>query len=122
MAPEDFKLEASRGAEGHFRVDILHFSPPCKDISRANKGPPRDAVDSNRCLTYVGDIVEKVKPRVVTFEEVPELLLRSGYRYYFTTMVCNLTSLGYSVRWRVIECADLGLPQKRRRLFLIASW
>lgn len=71
-------------------------------------------------MTYVGGIVKMVKPRIVTFEEVPEVL-RSGRRDYFITMVRNLTFLGYSVRWKVIECADLGLPQKKRRLFLIAS-
>ena len=78
-------------------------------------------MDSNRCVTYVGGIVGKVKPRIVTFEEVPNLLRSPKHRVNFTTMVRDLTSLGYSVRWEIIECADFGLPQKRERLFLIAS-
>lgn len=72
-------------------------------------------------MTYVARIVGKVKPRMVTFEEVPNLLKNPEHRVYFTTMVRDLTSLGYSVRWKVIECADFGVPQKRSRLFLIAS-
>ena len=114
------ELGASGSTEGYFKVDILHLSPSCNGFSRAYRGPPRVAVKANECMTYVGAIVEKVKPRIVTFEEVREVLFR--YREYFTTMIHNLTSMGYSVEWRLIECADLGLPQKRRRLFMIASW
>lgn len=120
MSAENFELGASGSTEGYFKVDILHLSPPCNGFSRAYRGPPRVAVKANQCMTYVGAIVEKVKPRIVTFEEVREVLFR--YREYFTTMIHNLTSMGYSVKWRLIECADLGLPQRRRRLFMIASW
>lgn len=120
MSAVNFELEASGSTEGYFKVDILHLSPPCNGFSRAYRGPPRVAVKANECMTYVGAIVEKVKPRIVTLKEVREVLFR--YREYFTTMIHNLTSMGYSVKWRLIECADFGLPQKRRRLFMIASW
>lgn len=102
------------------KVDILHLSPPCEGFSMALRGSPRNGAEDNNCMTYVRGIVEKVKPRIVTFEEVREVLFRR--RDFFTAMVHALTSMTYSVRWRVLECADFGVPQKRKRLFLIASW
>lgn len=60
-----------------------------------------------------------MKPRIVTFEEVPQVLFR--HRQHFTATVLSLTSLGYNVGWRVLECADFGVPQRRRRLFMVAS-
>ena len=40
----------------------------------------------------------------------------------FTTMMHALTSVGHSVERRVFECADFGVPQKRKRLFVKGSW
>lgn len=104
---------------GTAKVDILHLSPPCQGFTLACRGSPKNGEKDNECMTYVGGIVKKVKPRIVTFEEVREILIR--HREYFTSMVRDLTSIGYSVRWRVLECADFGVAQKRRRLFMIAS-
>lgn len=101
------------------KVEILHLSPPCEGFSMAARGRPRNGAEDNKCMTYVRGIVEKVKPRIVTFEEVREVLFK--HRDFFTAMVHALTSMTYSVRWRVLECADFGVPQKRKRLFLIAS-
>lgn len=107
-------------AYGTSKVDILHLSPPCQGFALACRGTPRIGDRDNRCMTYIGAIVKKVQPRIVTFEEVPEIL-HGQNREFFTIMVHNLTSLGYNIRWRTIACVNFGLPQKRRRLFVIAS-
>lgn len=112
-------LEAGN-AYGTSKVDILHLSPPCQGFALACRGSPRNGEQDNQCMAYVGGIVEKVKPRIVTFEEVRNVLFKS--REYFKKMVRDLTSIGYNVRWRIIECVDFGVPQKRSRLFMIASW
>ena len=101
-------------------VDILHLSPPYQGFSQAARGRPRNGDENNSCMNYVHDIVRKVKPRIVTFEQVKDVL--SSKKGFFTTMVHGLTSIGYSVRWEILNCVDFGVPQKRRRLFMIASW
>lgn len=102
------------------KVDVLHLSPPCKGFSLAVRGSSKNKEENNECMKYVAEIVRLVEPRVVTLEEVPQILCK--YPGYFTAMVHALTSIGYNVRWRVIKCVGFGVPQKRRRLFMIASW
>ena len=112
-------LKEAEVACGDLYVDVLHLSPPCQGFALACRGTPQSGEINNKCMTYVDAILEKVKPRIVTFEEVPQVLFR--HREYFTTMVRNLTSIGYNIRWRTLECVDFGVPQKRKRLFVIAS-
>ena len=73
-----------------------------------------------KCVTYVRGIGEQLKSRLVTFEEVRGVLNR--HRQRFQAVVPGLTTTGSSIRWRVLECADHGVPQRRKRLFMIASW
>ena len=113
------KFLESGNAYGTLPVDILHFSPPCQGLTPATRGHPKNQQEDNQCMTYVARIVEKVKPRIVTFEQVPEVLTKG--KEYFQSMVRELTSNGYSARWRILECADFGVPQKRKRLFVTAS-
>ena len=96
------------------KVDVLHLSPPCKGFSLALGGFSKNREESNECMKYVAEIVRTVEPRVVTLEEVPQ--------EHFTAMVHALTSIGYNVRWKVVKCVGFGVPQKRKRLFMIASW
>ena len=49
-----------------------------------------------------------------------ELVLMS--RVYFGKVLRDFLEQGYSVRWGLLEAADYGVPQKRKRLFIIASW
>lgn len=88
------------------KVDVPHLSPPCEGFSMAVRGRPRNGAEDNDCMAYVRGIVETVKPRIVTFEEVRQVLFK--HRDFFTAMVHALTSMTYSVRWRVLECADSG--------------
>lgn len=117
MSAESF-LE-SGNAYGTSEVDVLHVSPPCQGFTLACRGLPRNGKKDNKCMTYVGKIVKKVNPRIVTFEQVREVLSKD--QGYFKSMVLDLTSIGYSISWRILECADFGVPQRRRRLFVIAS-
>ena len=117
MSAESF-LE-SRNAYGTSEVDVLHVSPPCQGFTLACRGLPRNVKKDNECMTYVGKVVKKVNPRIVTFEQVREVLSKD--QGYFKSMVLDLTSIGYSISWRILECADFGVPQRRRRLFVIAS-
>ncbi|KAM0802709.1 S-adenosyl-L-methionine-dependent methyltransferase [Usnea florida] len=93
----------------------------CKEsyVNVLHQSSPRSEANNNKCVTSVDTIVEKVKPRIVTFEKVPQVLFR--HREYFTTLARNLTSIGYNIRWRTLECVNFGVPQKRMRPFMVAS-
>lgn len=100
-------------------VDVLHVSLPCCFVS-ANKTSAGKHDDENRAALFsLGPLVEKYRPRVVTLEEVSGLL--THHPVFLNMIILQLTTLGYSARWKIINCAEFGNFQARKRLILIAS-
>lgn len=108
------------GSTGDYKADILHLSPPCQFFSDAHTIQGKDDEMNTASLFAIGELLEKVKPRVVTLEQTAGLLRR--HRTFFNAAVRMFTNRGFSMRWRLLNCADFGLPQRRLRLFIIASW
>lgn len=110
------------------RVDVVHLSPPCQAMSAANwsvgfkdpgsEGAQRDEMNQ-AALICIASIVEKTKARVVTIEQTSGI--SSHHPNWLRALIGQFTSIGYSCRWRIIDCADYGVPQHRKRLFLMAS-
>ena len=106
--------------EGSRKVDICHLSPPCQFFSDAHTIQGKDDDMNTASLFAIFNLLQKTKPRVVTLEQTSGLIRR--HPHFFNAVVNMFTSKGFSVRWRVRNCADYGLPQRRMRLFIIASW
>lgn len=64
-------------------------------------------------------IIEKTRPKAVIMENVPGLVKRG--KRIFSEFVEKLKALGYEVEWKVVQMADYGIPQLRRRLVLLAG-
>ena len=107
-------------APSELKVDILHLSPPCQYFSNAHTVVGRDDEMNTASLFSVQELVRKARPRVVTLEQTSGLLRR--HEVWFNAVVLMFTSQGFSVRWRQLNCADFGVPQRRVRCFLVASW
>ena len=107
-------------ADGEFKVDICHMSTPCQFFSGAHTIQGKDDDMNTASLFAVFNLLEKARPRVVTLEQTSGLIQR--HPIFFNALINMFTSRGFSVRWKVINCADFGLPQRRMRLFIIASW
>ena len=105
-----------------FKVDILHLSPPCQPYSPAHTVHGQNDEANQATFLAVEGILEKAKPRVVTLEETFGLTRTDVNKEWFTAIVHIFTKLGFSVRWGVFDLRDFGLPQPRKRLFVIASW
>ncbi|KAI4173489.1 MAG: hypothetical protein LQ348_006566, partial [Seirophora lacunosa] len=103
------------------KVDIAHFSPPCQFFSPAHTIAGKDDEVNTASLFAVGDILKKSNPRVVTLEQTFGLVLRQKHQGYLNALLQIFTSHGFSIRWRLLHCADYGLPQMRLRTFMIAS-
>ena len=103
-------------------VDILHVSYPCQGHSRQNRGtnPERDAVN-NVTVCCIKQLIEKCRPRIVTLEQTDHILTKNE-EFFFRKVISELTSARYSVRWKVFNCADYGVPQARKRLMIMAAW
>ncbi|KAI4230747.1 MAG: hypothetical protein L6R40_007950 [Gallowayella cf. fulva] len=103
------------------KVDILHLSPPCQFFSDAHTKIGKDDEMNTASLFAVGELLKKSRPRVVTLEQTFGIVLRPRHQGYLNALLQVFTSHGFSVRWRLLHCADYGLPQMRLRTFMIAS-
>jgi DNA (cytosine-5)-methyltransferase 1 len=103
-----------------FMVDVLHMSPPCQPFSAAHTVPSEIQDEINRAaLLSVWHLLERIKPRVATIEETEGLVNR--HVDWFNALINIFIQQGYSVRWKVVKCQDYGVPQQRKRLFIIAA-
>jgi DNA (cytosine-5)-methyltransferase 1 len=101
-------------------VDVLHMSPPCQPFSAAHTIPSEMQDEINQAaLLSVGHLLEKIRPRIATIEETEGLINR--HVEWFSALINIFITLGYSVRWKVVRCQDYGVPQQRKRLFIIAA-
>ena len=96
-------------------ADIVIGGPPCQGFSLLNK--QRD-VDSRKELWRAFlTVVERVKPRIFVMENVPELLASLEFKQIKE----RAEFLGYTVNSGVLNAADYGVPQRRKRAIVIAS-
>lgn len=95
--------------------DVLLASPACQGHSRA-RGKERPHHDAQRSTAWaVVSCAEAHRPRLVVVENVPEFLKWA----LFPAWQGAMEALGYSVEPHVLDAADFGVPQHRRRVFLI---
>ena len=104
------------------KVDICHISPPCQYFSPAHTHDGKDDDMNTASLFAIGALIKKAKPRVVTLEETAGIVRIGSHKDYFNAMINMFTTQGFSVRCKVLSCADYGVSQQRRRLVIIASW
>jgi DNA (cytosine-5)-methyltransferase 1 len=100
-------------------VDLVTAGFPCQDLSQAGK--TKGIFGSNSGLIrHVFRLLEESSPPWVLIENVPFLLrLQSGRG--MTYLVQSLERLGYRWAYRVVNTIAFGLPQRRERVFLLAS-
>lgn len=96
-------------------ADVIIAGPPCQPWSRAGKGKGED--DRRDGLAVVLDAVRKIRPVAVVVENVPELA-RRGRRGHLDRFEADLEALDYLVKEWVLNAADYGVPQNRRRVFI----
>lgn len=104
-------------------IDILVGGTPCQSFSLAGK---RAGVDDPRGVLAFEflRLAARLKPRWVVFENVPGLLSSDGGRD-FGAFLGELGKCGYGVAYRVLDAQYFGVPQRRRRVFVVGclgSW
>ena len=93
---------------------------PCQDISIA--GRRQGLVGKRSGLWFeFARIIDELRTGWVVIENVPGLLSSNGGRD-LQTIVDHLVEFGYGVVWRVLDAQYFGVAQRRRRLFIIASF
>lgn len=94
------------------RLDLLTACPPCQPFSTLGTGDSSDP--RNALVSSVARFVENLKPRAILLENVPGL--RSEPR--FLKLIAGLKA-DYTMGEYVVQAADFGVPQNRRRVILV---
>jgi DNA (cytosine-5)-methyltransferase 1 len=98
-------------------IDVLVGGTPCQSFSIAGLRGGLSDSRGNLALTYCR-MVDALRPRWTVWENVPGVLSSGGGRD-FGSIVGALAELGYSCSWRVLDAQNFGVPQRRRRVFLV---
>lgn len=127
---------ANFGEEGHTNVDIATIKTlpgidllvggfPCQDYSVAKSLNSSKGLEGKKGVLWweILRLVKKSKPRYIFLENVDRLLKSPSNQRGrdFAIMLKTLGDAGYLIEWRVVSASDYGFPQRRIRVFIIAS-
>lgn len=99
------------------QFDILVGGTPCQSFSVAGKRGGTADERGALMYAYLG-IVETYRPRWIIWENVPGVL-SSNSGYDFASFLAGLEECGYGWAYRVFDALYFGVPQRRRRVFVI---
>ncbi|WP_411030689.1 DNA (cytosine-5-)-methyltransferase [Spongiimicrobium sp. 3-5] len=106
--------------------DLLVGGFPCQDYSVATSLKNSEGLIGKKGVLWwsIEAILRKKvnKPKYLLLENVDRLLKSPSKQRGrdFAVMLASLNNLGYAVEWRVINAAEYGMPQRRRRIFILA--
>ena len=101
-----------------YDIKILAGCAPCQPFSRHQKDKQNRKKHKDWKLLYqFARLVKEAKPHIVSMENVPELEKEQVFKDFLKT----LEDENYHVTYKVVNAADYGVPQRRKRLLLLAS-
>lgn len=100
-------------------VKMIVGCAPCQPFSRYSLRYRKEGRTDNKwkLLYSFSRLVNECVPEIVSMENVPSLENEKVFRDF----VRQLKNIGYYVDWNIVYCPDYGVPQKRKRLVLLAS-
>jgi DNA (cytosine-5)-methyltransferase 1 len=102
-------------------VQVVFGGPPCTAFSHAGfwlEGKRNGRDPAAILLERYMDIVRIVSPEAFVMENVPGLAFKTHQRF-FQRLLNRARRAGYKVSWSVLDASDFGVPQARRRLFVV---
>lgn len=99
------------------KITLIAGGPPCQGFSTLGKRNPKDS--RNRLVWEFFRIVNEIKPKFFLMENVPGILSMNKGKFF--KELVDAFSKEYHVSYRIINSADFGVPQGRRRVVLFGS-
>ena len=128
---------ANFGEEGHSNEDIAKVKKlpkdidlivggfPCQDYSVAKSLNSSKGLRGKKGVLWweILRLTEQSKPKFIFLENVDRLLKSPSKQRGrdFAVMLISLGNLGYGIEWRIVNAAEYGFPQRRIRVFIVAS-
>lgn len=125
---EDITVALDRLEAGDMTIpdfDMLVGGFPCQDYSVARTLASAGGIEGRKGVLWwqIRRLLDMRRPRYVLLENVDRLLKSPAKQRGrdFAIILSCLDSLGYQAEWRVINAADYGMPQKRKRTYIYAE-
>ena len=114
---QEFPHMTQRLPASDLTVDCITAGFPCQDVSIAGKRKGLTG-ERTRLFWHIPRIARQLRPRWLLLENVPGLLSSHRGRD-FESVLAALDDLGYGLAWRVLDAQHFGVPQRRRRVFIV---
>lgn len=115
-------IKTLRAADIPDEADLWCAGFPCQDLSLANQGKRKGLKGERSGLFHTfADLAAEKLPKWIILENVPGLL-NSHEGKDFQILLETLDELGYGISWRVFDAKYFGTPQRRRRVYVVASF
>lgn len=105
--------------------DLLVGGFPCQDYSVAKSLTASRGLEGKKGVLWwqILDLIDLREPKLILLENVDRLLKSPASQRGrdFAIMLASLSDAGYFVEWRVVNAAEYGFPQRRRRVFIVAK-
>lgn len=98
-------------------IDLIYGGFPCQDLSVAGARAGLNGERSGLFFEFAR-ILADLRPQWCVIENVPGLLSSNKGRD-FATVLDSLDELGYGVAWTILDAQHFGVPQRRRRVFVV---
>jgi DNA (cytosine-5)-methyltransferase 1 len=114
------KVIRSLAGIGDREIDVVFGGAPCQGFSMIGKRAMKDP--RNRLVGHFARLVLELRPKHFVFENVKGLTL-GKHRKFLQELIDEFKNTGYQVRepYKVLNAADFGVPQDRKRLFLVGA-
>lgn len=119
---EDITTIKASELEKYYSTDcirVLVGCAPCQPFSKYSSRYRKNGHNDGKwkLLSYFQNIAKEILPDIISIENVPNLV----HEQVFLDFLEELRKLEYSYDWQIVYCPDYGVPQKRKRLVLLAS-
>lgn len=112
------KIDTFKGSQG---IDLIIGGPPCQAYSLIGRHQKKIENDPrNKLYIQYGRFLEKYKPKVFVFENVPGLISSSEGKH-FKNLKIYFRKLGYNVHCEMLDASNYGVLQARKRI-IIVGW
>ena len=112
----DFQLKSVSDIENFPSADLLVGCYPCQGFSQGG------ARDPNRKINYLyrefDRALRQIKPKAFIVENVSGMR-RADYKHLLNNQVTRFRMAGYRVKYEVLDARDFGVPQQRKRIFIV---